>query len=44
MNEKLIYIDEIREKLGVSPKKYEYKIVNGEIVIYNLNYIENFSA
>ena len=41
----MIYISDLREKLGVSPKKCVYKIVNGEIVIYSINEgIKDFSA
>ena len=29
----MIYIERLREKLGVSPKKCVYKIVDGEAVI-----------
>ena len=32
----MLYIDEIREKLGVSPKKCIYEIQEGEIIISNI--------
>ena len=31
MKEKIISIDEIRDKLGLSKKKLEYELVDGEI-------------
>ena len=33
----LMYIEKLREKLGVSPKKCIYNIVKGEIIIYRIN-------
>lgn len=47
MGEKLdnmVYMDEIREKLGVSPKKCLYKIIEGEIIIFKLGENELYSA
>ena len=32
----MLYIDEIREKLGVSPRKCIYKIEEGEIIISSI--------
>ena len=29
----MVYLDELREKLGISPKKCIYKIIEGEIII-----------
>lgn len=41
----LVYISELREKLGFSPRKCVYKVINGEIVIYSINEeIKDFSA
>lgn len=39
-----ISLEEIREKIGVSPKKCLYKIVNGEIIIFQLQDSKLFSA
>ena len=41
----VIYVSELREKLGFSPKKCVYKIVDGEIIIYSISeMIKDFSA
>ena len=40
----MVYISELREKLGFSPRKCVYKIINGEIVIYSIKEIKDFSA
>ena len=40
----MVCIKDLREKLGVSPKKCVYKVVDGEIVIYSINEIMEFSA
>lgn len=47
MGEKLnnmVYIDELREKLGFSPKKCLYKIVEGEAIIFRVGEEESYSA
>lgn len=39
MNEKIqsmLKLNELREKLGISPKKCIYKIEKGEIIIYSI--------
>lgn len=36
MTNNMLYIDEIREKIGVSPKKCIYKIEKGEVIISNI--------
>ena len=41
----VIQISELREKLGFSQKKCFYKIVDGEIIIYNISEkLKGFSA
>jgi hypothetical protein len=41
----MIYISDLREKLGFSPKKCIYKLINGEIIIYSIDEkIKNISA
>ena len=40
----MIYIDEIREKLGFSPKKCAYKLINGEVIIYKIDELNIVSA
>ena len=40
----MVYIDELREKLGVSPKKCIYKIVEGEAVICKVDEYLPYSA
>lgn len=34
---KMLYLEILREKLGISPKKCIYKLVSGEIIIYSIN-------
>ena len=41
MNEKVFNIAEIRKKFGMSPKKFRYKLVEGEVKIYNINDLES---
>ena len=33
----MLYLEKIREKLGITPKKCIYKLVSGEIIIYSIN-------
>lgn len=40
----MVYIDELREKLGVSPKKCLYKIIEGEAIIFKVRDNELYSA
>ncbi len=40
----MIYIDEIREKLGFLPKKCQYKKVGDEVIIFKLEKDELYSA
>lgn len=41
----VIQISKLREKLGFSPKKFVYKIVDGEVIIYNISEkLKDFSA
>lgn len=40
MNERIqniLKLNELREKLGISPKKCIYEIEKGEIIIYNIS-------
>lgn len=40
----MVYIDELRERLGVSPKKCLYKVIEGEAIIFKLQENELYSA
>lgn len=40
----MMYLDEIREKLGFSPKKCIYKVVEGEVIISKVEIEELYSA
>lgn len=41
----IIHISELREKLGFSPKKCVYKIVDDEVIIFSISEeIKDFSA
>ncbi len=42
--ENVISLEEIREKIGVSPKKCIYKVQDGEIFISQLQDFKLFSA
>ncbi len=40
----MVYIDEIREKLGIIPKKCQYTIVKGEAIIFKIEDEQKYSA